>query len=178
MDGGAAVPRPSKMMIRLSNFTPRMGLILAHDLIATALAVIASFYIRFEETGLATRWSLLIVVLPAFVAYAGVVYAFFDLFKTKWRFTSLPDLMNIARASGVLAITLLVLDYVLVAPNLYGGFFFGKVTIALYWFLQMAFLAGSRIAYRYFRYTRTLHHARGEQTLPTLVLGRAADAEV
>jgi FlaA1/EpsC-like NDP-sugar epimerase len=165
-------------MIRLSNFTPRMGLILAHDLIVTAAAVIASFYIRFEDVGLAARWSLLIVLLPAFVAYAGVVYALFGLFKTKWRFTSLPDLMNIARAAGVLALTLLVLDYVLVAPNLYGSFFFGKITIALYWFLQVAFLTGSRVAYRYFRYTRTLHHARTAQTLPTLVLGRAADAEV
>ena len=43
----------------------------------------------------------------------------------------------------------------------------------------MAFLAGSRVAYRHFRYVRTQqHHARDGQTLPTLVLGRAADAEV
>src|SRR5882672_3734795 len=180
MDGAAAgqTPQPSKTMIRLTNLTPRMGLILAHDLIATAVAVIASFYIRFEDAGLAARWSLLIVVLPAFVAYAGMVYAAFGLFKTKWRFTSLPDLMTIARAAGVLALTLLVLDYVLVAPNILGGFFFGKITIALYWFLQAAFLAGSRVAYRYFRYTRTLHHAKAADTQPTLVLGRAADAEV
>ncbi len=178
MDGAAPPERASKTMIWLKNFTPRMGLILAHDLIATAAAVLASFYIRFEDAGLAPRWPLLMIVLPAFVAYAGVVYAFFGLFKVKWRFTSLPDLMTIARAAGVLALTLLVLDYVLVAPNVFGGFFFGKITIALYWFLQVAFLAGSRIAYRYFRYTRTLHHARAAQTMPTLVLGRAADAEV
>ena len=78
----------------------------------------------------------------------------------------------------MLAVTLLVLDYVLLAPNFYGTFFFGKITIALYWFLQMFFLAGSRIAYRYFRYTRTLQHARRAESMPTLVLGRAADAEV
>jgi FlaA1/EpsC-like NDP-sugar epimerase len=180
MDGAAAVrpPRSSKMMIRLSNFTPRMGLILAHDLIATAVAVLASFYIRFADAGLPERWPLLILVLPAFVAYAGVVYAIFGLFKSKWRFTSLPDLMNIVRAATVLALTLLVIDYVLLAPNFLGSFYFGKITIALYWFLQTAFLAGSRIAYRYFRYTRTLHHAKAAETMPTLILGRAADAEV
>ena len=33
---------------------------------------------------------------------------------------------------------------------------------SLYWFLQMAFLAGSRIAYRQFRYVRTQQLARGE----------------
>ncbi len=57
-------------------------------------------------------------------------------------------------------------------------YFFGKITIVLYWFLQMAFLAGSRIAYRQFRYVRTQQHVRGEHSVPTLVLGRAADAEV
>ena len=61
-----------------------------------------------------------------------------------------------------MAVSLLVLDYVLVAPNVYGEFFFGKITIVLYWFLQLFFLAGSRVAYRYFRYTRTLVHARDE----------------
>src|SRR5215472_7828791 len=165
-------------MIRFTHFTPRMGLILAHDLITTAVAILASFYIRFEAPGLATRWSVLIVMLPAFVAYAGAVFALFGLFKSKWRFTSLPDFMNIVRAATVLAVTLLMIDYVLVAPNILGGFFFGKITIALYWFLQIAFLTGSRVAYRYFRYARTLHHARAADTMPTLVLGRAADAEV
>ena len=81
--------------------------------------------------------------------------------------------MNIVRAASVLAVSLLAVDYVLVAPNLLGNFFFGKITILLYWFLQMAFLAGSRVAYRYFRYTRTLHHAKAAETMPTLVLGRA-----
>src|ERR1700761_4254195 len=134
---GAAAARESTRMIRFPHFTPRMGLILAHDLIATAVAVIASFYIRFEGAGLAARWPVLIIMLPAFVAYAGVVFAIFGLFKAKWRFTSLPDFMNIVRAASVLAVSLLVVDYVLVAPNLLGHFFFGKITIALYWFLQI-----------------------------------------
>jgi len=165
-------------MFRLSKFTPRMWLILAHDLLATAVAVLASFYIRFEDVGLLERWRLLVVLLPAFVAYAAVVYAFFGLYKAKWRFTSLPDLNNIVRAATVLAVSLLVLDYVMLAPNVYGTFFFGKITIALYWFLQIFFLSGPRVAYRHFRYTRTLHHTRADDAAPVLVLGRAADADV
>jgi O-antigen biosynthesis protein WbqV len=165
-------------MIRLSTVTPRMWLILAHDLLATALAVVASFLIRFEEGGLAERWTLLVALLPPFVLYAGVVYALSGLYRSKWRFTSLPDLTNIVRATTVLAVTLLALDYVLLAPNLYGTFFFGKITIALYWLLQVAFLAGPRIAYRYFRYTRTLQHARESGSSPILVVGRTADADV
>jgi FlaA1/EpsC-like NDP-sugar epimerase len=123
------------MIFHRSSFTPRMWLILAHDLLATAAAVVAAFFIRFEENGL-------------------------------------------VRATTVLAVTLLALDYVLVAPNIYGTFFFGKITIALYWLLQIAFLSGPRIAYRYFRYTRTLQHARAGDSTPILVVGRTADADV
>ena len=165
-------------MFPFANFTPRMALILAHDLLAAVAAVLAAFYIRFEAPGLAERWHLLLLLLPGFVLYSAGVFSIFGLYKNKWRFTSLPDLMNIIKVSTVLAVTLLVLDYVLLAPNIYGTFFFGKITIALYWFLQVFFLAGSRIAYRYFRYTRTLQHARRGDLAPTIVLGPAADAEV
>ena len=165
-------------MIRLADFTPRMWLILIHDLLMTAVAVVAAFYLRFGEAGLVGRWRMLLILLPAFLIYSAFVFTITGMFKSKWRFTSLPDLMTILRAASVQAITLLVLDYVLLAPNVYGDFFFGKITIVLYWFLQMFFLAGTRIAYRYFRYTRTLSHTRADGALPTLILGNAADAEV
>jgi FlaA1/EpsC-like NDP-sugar epimerase len=160
------------------NLSPRRTLIIAHDLIMTAAAIVGSFYIRFEALGLAERRVPLLFFLPGFVAYAGIIYYLFHLYEAKWRFASLPDLMNILRASTVLAISLLVLDYVLVAPNVLGQFFFGKITIVLYWILQNVFLIGPRVAYRHFRYTRTRHHALAEEANPTLVLGRAADAEV
>src|SRR5499427_717762 len=160
------------------NFTSRMTLILIHDLLAAVAAVLAAFYIRFEAPGLAERWNLLLVLLPGFALYAAGVYSVFGLFKNKWRFTSLPDVMTIVKVATVLALTFLALDYVLLAPNFYGTFFFGKLTIILYWFLQIFFLAGTRVVYRYFRYTRTLQHARQDGFAPTLVLGPSADAEV
>jgi O-antigen biosynthesis protein WbqV len=150
----------------------------AHDLVATAAAIIASFYVRFETPGLLDRLYPLLALLPGYLIYAGIVYWLFHLYRGKWRFTSLPDLANIFRAVTVLALSLLVLDYILVAPNMLGGFFFGKITILLYWFLQMCFLGGARVAYRYFRYTRTRQHAIASGQAATLVLGRAADAEV
>jgi len=158
--------------------SPRIALVIAHDLVMTAAAVVASFYMRFEAVGVVERLHPLAMFLPAFVIYAGIIYFLFHLYESKWRFASLPDLMNIVRSATVLAVSLLVLDYVLVAPNVLGQFFFGKITIALYWILQMVFLGGPRIAYRYFRYTRERQHARAAEANPTLVLGRAADAEV
>jgi O-antigen biosynthesis protein WbqV len=165
-------------MTRLLNLTPRQVLIVAHDLIATAAAIVLTFVVRFPEEQLAARLQPLVIFLPAFVAYAAVVYAIFGMHRNKWRFTSLPDLYNIVRVSTVLAISLLVLDYILLAPNVYGQFFFGKISILLYWFFQIFVLSGSRVAYRYFDYARVLQRVKVTDAMPTLILGRAADAEV
>jgi O-antigen biosynthesis protein WbqV len=160
---------------------PRRVLIVLHDLVVTVLAMAATLYIRFENGqngGLEERYSWLIFILPCYVVYAGMIYWYFHLYMAKWRFASLPDLRNIFQAVTVLAISLLVLDYVLLYPTLFGTFFFGKITIALYWFLQMFFLGGPRIAYRLFRLSRTQQHVKGPDAMPTLIAGRAADAEV
>ena len=147
-------------MRRLS-INPRLLLVILHDMVATAAAVLASFYIRFEDVGLAERFHSLLIIIPPFVVYASIVYRVFHLYQSKWRFASLPDLWNIFRAATVLAVSLLVLDYVLVAPNFYGTFFFGKITIVLYWFLQIFFLGGTRLAYRLFKDTRQRKRVQG-----------------
>ena len=165
-------------MIRIPKLTARQVLIVLHDLLATMAAIVVTFLMRFEDNALAERLRGLEIFLPFFLVYAAVVYFILGLHRNKWRFTSIPDLYNLFRASTVLAISLLALDYVLVAPNFYGTFFFGKVTILLYWFLQMFFLGGLRVVYRYFHYARTLQRVKVADATPTLVLGRAADAEV
>lgn len=159
-------------------FLTRKSLIVLHDLFMTAAAIVAAFYLRFESPGIEERFNLLVWLVPGIVIYAGFVYSFFHLDDAKWRFASLPDLSNIFHSVSVIAVSLLILDYILVAPNLYGTFFFGKTTIIIYWILQMFFLGGPRIAYRYFRYSRTRQHARTAESAPILILGRAADAEV
>jgi FlaA1/EpsC-like NDP-sugar epimerase len=175
-------------MTRLSNLTTRNLLIAMHDAIATAVALLASFYLRFEGDWFFDRVPLLLRLLPFFIALSIVVCYAFNLTTTKWRFFSLPDALNILRAAAVLTVALVVLDYIFVAPNVHGSsvapnvqgaFFLGKITIILYFFLEVFFLSGSRFVYRYFRYTRARYHARtDEDAAPALLIGRAADAEV
>src|SRR6202163_4438782 len=165
-------------MTPLSNLTSRNLLIATHDALATTLAVLASFYLRFEGELLSDRLPLLLRILPFFVAFSVIVCYLFNLTTTKWRFISLPDALNILRVATVLTFALLALDYIFVAPNVYGTFFLGKITIILYWFLEVFFLSASRFAYRYFRYTRVRHHARAEGASPALLVGRVADAEI
>ena len=164
--------------MQFSKLTTRQVLIIVHDVLATAAAIVATFFLRFEGSTLDERLYRLLLFLPLFLIYAAATYYVIGLHRNKWRFTSIPDLYNLFRASTVLALSLLALDYVLVAPNIYGTFFFGKVTILLYWLIQMFFLGGLRVVYRYFHYARTLQRVKIADATPTLVLGRAADAEV
>jgi len=173
--------------MRFPGLTYRNALIATHDALATALAVLTAFYLRFEGEFFAERLPLLLRILPYFIAFSVVVCYFFHLTTTKWRFISLPDALNIIRAATVLTVALLALDYIFVAPNVHGTlgtpnlqtpFFLGKITIILYWFLEVFFLSALRFAYRYFRYTRVRHRAKTEDAAPTLLIGRAADAEI
>src|SRR4030081_1735298 len=165
-------------MMPFSNLTSRNLLIAAHDALATALALFVSFYLRFEGEFFTERLPLLLRILPYFVAFSVVVCYIFNLTSTKWRFISLPDALNILRAATVLTLGLVVLDYIFVAPNVHGTFFLGRITIVLYWFLEVFFLSALRFGYRYFRYVRVRRHARAEDASPALLIGRAADAEI
>src|SRR3954454_4404072 len=175
-------------MTRFSNLKSRNLLIAIHDALATTVALFASFYLRFEGDSFLDRLPLLLRILPWFIASSIVVCYVFNLTTTKWRFFSLPDALNILRAATVLTLALLVLDYIFVAPNIHGApvapnmqgaFFLGKITIILYWFLEIFFLSGSRFLYRYFRYSRARYHARTDENVAlALLIGRAADAEI
>src|ERR1700722_1231221 len=166
-------------MTRLTHLTLRNYLIALHDAGASAAAFVVAFYLRFDGgEQFWERLPLLLRILPYFLAFSVVVCYLFNLTTTKWRFISLPDALNILRVATLLATALLVLDYILVAPNVHGTFFFGKVTIILFWFLEITSLSALRFAYRYFRYTRVRHHARSEDASPTLLVGRTADAEI
>jgi len=166
-------------MTRLTHLTLRNYLIALHDVGATAFAFFVAFYLRFEGAEqFVERLPLMFWILPYFLALGAVVCYVFNLTTTKWRFISLPDALNILRVTTVLALALLVLDYILIAPNVHGTFFFGKVTIILFWFLEVTSLSALRFAYRYFRYTRVRHHAKTDDASPTLLVGRTADAEI
>lgn len=158
--------------------TYKLAVMIAHDLVATALAVILTFVFRFHGELLTERLHALPLLLPPFIVFAGFVYARFKLYRTKWRFASLPDLAGIVRAASVLALTLLVIDYVLVSSTMYGFYFFGKIAIGLYWVLQVFLLGGARLAFRYVKFARSRQTQARNDSTPTLLLGRGSDIEI
>jgi O-antigen biosynthesis protein WbqV len=167
-------------MMGFKNLTLRNVLIATHDALATAAALVVAIYLRFDGDLFWVRLPILLHVLPYFMMFSVVICYVFKLTTTKWRFISLPDALNIVRAATVLTFALVALDYfsLFIAPNVHGPVFLGRITIVLYFFLEVFFLSGPRFAYRYFRYTRVRRHARSEGASPALLIGRAADAEI
>ena len=138
-------------MNRLLRMTHRQWLIVLHDLLVTAAALVVTLFIRFQDIpNWPGTWNGCRHLLAGFLPYAFVVYFLLGLHEHKWRFTSMPELSLIVQASAVLAVSLLVLR---LHPEFhrrsYGTFFFGKITIAVYFVTQTrGSLGATRIGYR------------------------------
>ena len=136
-----------------------------------------SIMLRFNEVEQVERLRHLWSMLPSFLAYAALVYLFFGLYKSKWRFASIPDLIGIAKSVGILTATALVIDYILVGREFYGFYFFGRQTILIYALIQMALLGGPRLAYRAWKDSRRKSAAKGSPAAPALLVGRSNEVE-
>src|ERR671939_1556953 len=101
----------------MNKYLFKKTLVVVHDLLQTAIAVVLTFVIRFDDALLDERLRILPGFLPLFVPFAGLVYWRFGLYRSKWRFASLPHLAGIVRASSVLALALLDLDFFLVSQS-------------------------------------------------------------
>jgi FlaA1/EpsC-like NDP-sugar epimerase len=160
----------------LFNRYSKRAVIILHDLVMTGLALVAALSLRFDEVMFDQRLVYWRFALP-FILLAGVVYTTLRLYRSKWRFASVADLIAIAKASAVLALALLVIDYVVLAQNLFGGYFFGRQAIVIYFILQVAFLGAPRLFFRAWKDGRTRRAMRAADAPPVLLVGRPSEAE-
>ncbi len=58
----------------------------------TCGAVLLAFFLRFDAAGVEARIPTLQWFLPGYALIACGVFSLFNLYRTKWRFASLPDL--------------------------------------------------------------------------------------
>lgn len=164
------------MLTLFAKSTIKKAVIVGFDFAMTIAAVIAALNLRLDDRAFSDRLSYAPFVIP-FALFAVGVYAWFNLYRSKWRFASIPDLIAIAKASLALSIILLAIDYTLVAQNLYGGYFFGRQALIIYCFLQMAFLGGPRMLYRAWKDSRLKNQRKGADTISALLIGRGVDVE-
>ena len=58
----------------MAKLTSRQTLVIVHDVAATAVATVASFWLRFDTPGLEERLDALLWFLPGFLFYAAGIY--------------------------------------------------------------------------------------------------------
>ncbi|MFC0283789.1 SDR family NAD(P)-dependent oxidoreductase [Camelimonas abortus] len=121
---------------------------LAADVTVTACATALAIVLRFQDARLATYLQQLPLILACVLPVAAGAFLLVRLPQSKWRFTSLPDVIKIAKASAIISLAILIIDTALSHPDLLGRNYFGRLWILLFFILEIAMLAAPRVAYR------------------------------
>jgi FlaA1/EpsC-like NDP-sugar epimerase len=130
----------------------RAGLAFVHDVLMAALSVVASLYLRLGSDVLDYKPPLTITYILSFTAIAGTVFLFTGLYRGIWRYASLPDLFNIARAVTITVAVFVPVMFVLTRLEA-----LPRSTLLIDWFVLIALLGAPRLAYRLFK-DRGLDH--------------------
>lgn len=152
--------------------TLRRLISIVHDLVATVLALFISFFLRWGASDFWDQIGVIATVVAVMVPAAAGVYWLFRLDRTPWRFISIGDLPRVAGAAAVLAVLLVLIDFVS------GGVLLVPRTVPfIYWFVQVFFLIGSRLLYRAHRNQRQERRAfQGIYRTPVLIAGTGEEA--
>ena len=151
----------------------RRAIVVAHDVVMTAIALVASFLLRWGTDDFLARFERIGLICLAAMPLACLAYWFFRLQRSPWRFVSISDLGRIAAAVTVPAVFLAVVEF----------FFRGTVIVprtvpVIYWLVQIALLAGPRILYRAYRSRRRDRRAfRDSYRVPVLIAGAGDETE-
>lgn len=147
-------------------------IIILHDLLMAAFAWQLSWWLRFNFEFPFQDWRLSVTLLPLVMGVQGAVYWMFRLYRGMWRFASIPDLLNIARAAilGAMGITLAMF----IVFRLEG---IPRSILILYPMLLMFCLGGPRLAYRLLR-DRRLSFDTTAVTTRVLIVGAGRAGEM
>ncbi|MCG8530429.1 MAG: hypothetical protein MI749_07175, partial [Desulfovibrionales bacterium] len=147
------------MKIRLKSFT-NLILILCLDIFLISGAYYFAHLIRFDFSIPGATLGLLFKSLISIVVIKLLIFVFFRLYKGMWRFTSLPDLFNILKASMVGSICLILFFLYF---NRFEGF--SRSIFIMDWFLSFLFVTASRVAIRIYYEIRPLNWFQLKKTL-------------
>ena len=153
----------------------RQTLAFVHDVITVPLALTIAYLIRFQNELFSGQIDDLVGTTLAALPIAIIAFWAFGLYAGVWRFASLKDLTAIVKASTVIAVSLVTIDFFT-----RGEFLIPRSVVAIYWFVQMPLLGGSRIAYRLYRDGRAQRSSdlRPVARAPVLIAGSGQHADV
>lgn len=115
------------------------------DIIFIAASYFLSYYLRLNFRFPEAETTSMLISLPIVLVIRTAVFFYFDLYRRVWRYTSLDDLMRIVKAVSLSSLVMIV-SFTL----LFRFESFPRSVFIIDWFILTVFLAGSRIATRWF----------------------------
>jgi UDP-GlcNAc:undecaprenyl-phosphate GlcNAc-1-phosphate transferase len=138
------------------------------DVVLIVLAYWSAYAIKFEPFSNSPAWKLFLRTLPVLVVVRLAAFLLFGVYRGIWRYTSIDDLMAFAKAVAAGSVVSLVI--VLFKFRFQG---FSRTIFVIDALVMLMLLAGSRVAFRFFR--QVLPAANGEKSQRVLIYG-AGDA--
>jgi FlaA1/EpsC-like NDP-sugar epimerase len=120
-------------------------LVLGMDIFLLVFSMVAAYSIRFEFAISAESLQLLQRTLPAAVIIKIPVFFRFDLYRGMWRYTSIPDLLNVIKAAGLSS--LILISFILFMYEFEG---FSRSVFVLDSCLTILLIAGFRLGVRFY----------------------------
>jgi FlaA1/EpsC-like NDP-sugar epimerase len=145
-----------------------------HDTAMAALSLVISLYLRLGSEIVGYKPHLTALYILSFTLIAASVFRLTGLYRGIWRYASLPDLFNIARAVSLTVLIFLPVMFVLTRLEA-----LPRSTLLINWFVLVALLGAPRLAYRLFK-DRGLDHVlerAKHQSVPVLLISAKDGAD-
>jgi FlaA1/EpsC-like NDP-sugar epimerase len=146
-----------------------------HDIVMAALSFGVALYLRLGQDALSYEPRLTLLYCGMFTAVAGAVFLLTGLYRGIWRYASLPDLFNIARAATLTVLIALPVMFLFTRLET-----LPRSTLFINWLVLIALLGGPRLGYRLFK-DRGLDHllerVSGPQLVPVLLISTRDGAD-
>ena len=138
------------------------------DVVLIGLAYWSAYAMKFGPFSGSPAWKLFLRTVPVLIVVRLAAFLFFGVYRGIWRYTSMDDLLAFAKAVAAGSIVSVI---VILFKFRFQGF--SRVIFLLDGIVMLTLLAGSRIAFRFFR--QVLPAANSGQGKRVLIYG-AGDA--
>lgn len=153
----------------------RRSLAFVHDTLMAALAFILALYLRLGNDIVTLPAGTITVSILLFTATCALVFWISGLYRSIWVFASLRDLIEILRATSIAVASFVLLAFL--TTRLEGV---PRTVPFITWFILLAGLGGSRMAFRLLRERRlsALWERSGGGRVNVLLVGAGDEADL
>jgi exopolysaccharide biosynthesis polyprenyl glycosylphosphotransferase len=160
--------------------------LVAADAIVAAVSFLAAFYLR-EGAHVITGWDAAgrLVWSEEFAPYAAVLvfvvpvrvlaHAYYDLYRLRGEFSYVDDLLRVFRATAVASLLIVAVAFLYRGGTAFRAFSYSRAVFVLDFAFALAACGALRMAVRG---AQAMVRRRGVNLIPTLVVGRGAEASL